>query len=111
VLQWVCIFFTNAVSAMINSRRRHHWLTLAGLDRHKARAVEGQLEELVRAAANEVVDLEGALLDLRLQVRRPVDPCRWFDEGRLLRVAQTRQQPVIGAKHRLILRRCLVGAQ
>lgn len=94
---------------MINSRRRLHWLILAGLDRHKARAVEGQLEELVRAAANEGVDLEGALLDLRLQVRWPVDPCRWFDEGRLLRVAQTRQQPVIGARHRLIPRWCLVG--
>ena len=40
----MCIFFTNAVSAMINSGRRHHRLALAGLDHHEARTVEGQLE-------------------------------------------------------------------
>ena len=52
-----------------------------------------------------------AALDLRLQVRRPADRRLRVNEGRLLRVGQTRQQPVIGTRYRLILRWCLVGAR
>ena len=82
----------------------------AGLDHYEARAVEGQLEGLARAGPNEGAHLEGAL-DLRLQVRWPVDRCRWFGEGRLLRVVQTRQRPVIGSRYRLVRRWCLVGVR
>lgn len=44
----------------------------AGLNCHRVRAVEGRLKGLTRVAANEGAHLEAAL-DLRLQVRRPVD--------------------------------------
>ena len=89
------------------SGRCHDRLALAGLDHHEARAVEGQLEGLARAAANEGAHLEG-VLDLRLQVRRPADRRLRVNEGRLLRVGQTRQHPVIGTRYRFILRWCLV---
>ena len=94
----------------LNSRICHHRLALAGLYHHEARAVEGQLEGLARATPNEGAHLEGAL-DLRLQVRRPADRRLRGSKGRLLRVGQTRQHPVIGTRYRLILRWCLVGAR
>ena len=58
------ISFANAVSAMINSGRRHDRLALAGLDHHEVRSVEGQLKGLARAASNEGNNFE-TVLDLR----------------------------------------------
>ena len=72
--------------------------------------MEGQLEGLARAAPSEGAHLEAAL-DLRLQVRRPADRRLRVNEGRLLRVVQTRQRPVIGSRYRLVRRCCLVGVR
>ena len=86
--------------------RRHHRLALAGLDHHEARAVEGQLEGLARAAPNEGAHLEGAL-DLRLQVCRPADCRLRVNEGRLLRAVQKQRRLVGGRGLRLIQWWCL----
>ena len=59
---------SRAPSSSPRSGRGHHRLSLAGLDHHEARAVEGQLEGLARVSANEHPHLETAF-DLRLKVR------------------------------------------
>ena len=76
----------------LRSGRCHHRLALAGPDRHEARSVEGQLEGLARAVANEAH--LGVALDLRLQVRRPADRRLRVNEGRLLRAVQEYQRPL-----------------
>ena len=88
------------------SGRCHDRLALAGLDHHEARAVEGQLEGLARAAPNEGAHLEAAL-DLRLQDRRPADCRLRVNEGRLLRAVQKQRRPVGGRGLRLIQWWCL----
>ena len=60
--------------------------------------MEGQLEGLARAAANEGAHLEAAL-DLRLQVRRPTDRRLRVNEGRLLRAVQKHRRTVGGHCH------------
>ena len=77
------------------SGRCHDRLALAGLDHHEARAVEGQLEGLARAAPNEGTHLEAAL-DLRLQVADQQIAACGVHEGRLLGAVQKQRRTVGG---------------
>ncbi len=79
---------SRAPSSSPRSGRHHYRLALAGLDHDEARAVDGQLEGLARAAPNEGPHLEAAL-DLRLQVCRTADRRLRVNEGRLLRVVRS----------------------
>ena len=85
---------------------RDQWLALAGLDHDEARAVEGQLEGIARAASNEGAHFEAAL-DLRLRVRRLADRRWWVHEGRLLGAIEKHRRPVGGRDLRLIQWWCL----
>ena len=65
--------------------------------------MEGQLEGLARATADERAHLEAAL-DLRLRVRRPADRRLRVNEGRLLRAVQKQRRTVVGyGRHALPL--------
>ena len=88
------------------SGRRHHRLALAGLDHDEARAVDGQLEGLTRAAPNEGAHLEAAL-DLRLQVCRLADHRLRGNEGPLMGAVQKRRRTIRGRGLRLIQWWCL----
>lgn len=61
----------------------------------------GQLEGLAQAVANERPHLE-AVLDLRLQVRRPVGSRLRVNKGRALRAVQEQRRPAGGRGLRVI---------
>ena len=76
------------------------------MDRHGVRALEGWLEGLTRAAANERPHLE-AVLELRLKVRRLAERRLRGNEGRLLGAIQEQRRLVGERDLRVIQWWCL----
>ena len=96
----------SAPSSSPRSRQGHPQPPLAGLDRHGVRALEGWLEGLTRAAANERPHLE-AVLELRLKVRRLAERRLRGNEGRLLGAIQEQRRLVGERDLRVIQWWCL----